>query len=90
MKLPFDLKQKPLGHKFEHGSVRLSMRDGTMHFQIWRLKRNRPLFCVLKGIVQTKEQMQYLLTVKEFPIKVNAKMEIVPPTHSKPKLEIVA
>ena len=89
MKLPFDLTQKPLSHKFEHGSVRFKMNDGTMSFEIWRIKRNRPLFVVIKGIVKTKEQLKYLLNVKSFPIRVNANMQIVPPTHERRSIEVV-
>lgn len=89
MKLPFGLTQKPLGYKFEHGSVRFKMNDGTMKFEIWRLKRNRPVFVVIKGIVKTREHLEYLLSIKAFPIQVNSKMEIVPTMSKRRTIEVV-
>ena len=31
-----------------------------------------------KGMIKTREQLDYLLTIKEFPIRINKDMEIVP------------
>lgn len=75
-KLPFGLKQKPLSHKFEHGSIRFSMDEGTMHYDVWYIKRNRPMFSVNTGIVKDKAHLDYLLSVKEFPIKIRS-IEVV-------------
>lgn len=75
-KLPFGLKAKPLSHKFEHGSVRFSMDEGTMHYDVWYIKRGKPMFSVIRGIVKDKTHLDYLLSVKEFPIKIQA-LEIV-------------
>lgn len=72
MKLPFGLKAKPLAHKLEHGSIRFSMREATMHYQVLYIRRNRPMFTVIKGVVKDKAHLDYLLSVKEFPIKIQA------------------
>lgn len=74
---PFGLTQKPVNKKFDHGEIHFSMQDSTMHFEIkftGKIKKHT----VINGILKTKEQLDYLLNIKEFPIRVNAQMEIVP------------
>ena len=75
--LPFDLTQKPVNKKFENGEIHFSCTDGTMHFEI-KHTRKTSKHTVLTGIITKKEQLDYLLNIKEFPIRVNAQMEIVP------------
>ena len=76
-KLPFDLTQKPVNKKFEHGQIHFSIDDGVMSFIIKHTEKDIT-HSVLEGIVKTKEQLNYLLNIKEFPIRVNSQMEIVP------------
>lgn len=77
-KLPFDLKQKPVNHLLENGEIRFSIQDGVMHFEIIFIQKNRN-FPVATGIVKTKAQLDYLLNIKEFPIRMNAEMtEVIP------------
>lgn len=75
--LPFGLTQKPVNKKFEHGEIHFSMKDGTMYFEVTHSEKTFK-HKVLKGIVKTKEQYNYLMSVKEFPIRINAEMEPVP------------
>lgn len=76
-KLPFGLKQKPVNKKFEHGQIHFSCNDGIMSFEV-NYTDKEIMHPVLNGILKTKEQLDYLLNIKEFPIRVNAQMEIVP------------
>lgn len=76
--LPFGLTQKPTTHVFENGEIRFSMRDSVMHFEIiYILKKQN--FPVATGMLESKAELDYLLNVKEFPIRMNADMTRVVP-----------
>ena len=62
-KLPFGLKAKPLPHYFEHGVIKFSMNEGTMHFQVKQITKESN-GTIYKGIVKDKTHLDQLLKVK--------------------------
>ena len=77
-KLPFGLTHKPVGKKFEHGEIRFSVRNGTMYSLIMHTEK-KTRDSIIKVALKSKKELDYLLNLKEFPIRMNAEMtEIVP------------
>lgn len=62
-KLPFGLKAKPLNHYFEHGVIKFSMNEGTMHFQVKQITKEAN-GTIYHGVVKDKEHLDKLLSTK--------------------------
>lgn len=76
--LPFGLTQKPVSKKFEHGELRFSVRNSKMYCLIYHTEK-KTRDSVIKVLIKTKEQLDYLLNLKEFPVRMNAEMtEVIP------------
>lgn len=68
MKYPFGLTHKPITHPFTNGQVRFKMADGNIHYKIILIQKSirHP---ILKGMIADKNQLEYLTTIKQFPIE---------------------
>lgn len=73
--LPFGLKQKPVSHQFDMGQIRFSCRDGKLYYKAIAINKTTR-FTVAQGLVIDKEHLDYLITVKSFPLKIRS-IEVV-------------
>lgn len=76
MKYPFDLTHKPIKHYFTKGVVLFSMREGKLHYDVEMINK-KERFHITTGIVHDLIELEYLTTIKQFPILIN-KLNAIP------------
>ena len=67
--LPFGLKQKPMSHPLDMGEIKFSCRDGKLYYKAIAISKTLS-FTVAQGEIRDKERLDYLLSIKSFPLKV--------------------
>lgn len=75
-KLPFGLKQKPVNHLLDMGEIRFSCRDEKLYYKAIAISK-KTRFTVAQGLVIDKDHLDYLLSVKSFPLKIRSIEEVV-------------